>query len=377
MGPVGWWACKGGLLFHIGRMSGAHKKKKSVRAPTLSDVGREAGVSAMAVSAVLNGASTSARTAPDTRARILEAAARLNYRANAAARALVRRRMSTIGVVAVVEGGELNHYFLEVFNGVLAAAARNGQNTTVFTLHDWERDGRRVGGFCDGRIDGLLMIAPLLDADVVLALPTHTPMVALHSNQVLEGVPSLESDEEAGSRALVARMVEMGHRRILHLAGPSGQRGAERRVRGYRRGLEQAGLPFDPSLVRVAGFSIPEGREATRLWLRDTPPEARATAIFCANDGVAYGCMEVLAAAGLRVPHDISVAGFDDTLLARACVPQLSSVRQPLRRMGERGVEILLELIRGGVAPRAVDVFPTEPVMRASVAPLPSRGSST
>ncbi len=349
-------------------MSGIPKKKKPSRAATLSDVGREAGVSAMAVSAVLNGARTSSRISPDTRARILDAAARLDYRPNAAARALVRRRMSTIGVVAVVEGGELNHYFLEVFNGVLAAAARHGQNTTVFTLHDWERDGRRVGGFCDGRIDGLVMIAPLLDADAVATLPAHTPMVAIHANHAIDGLISLESDEEAGSCALVSHLIELGHRRILHLAGPPGQRGSERRVTGYRRALEKAGLAFDPSLVRVAGYSIPEGREATRLWLRSTPEEERATAIFCANDGVAYGCMEILAAAGLRVPDDVSVAGFDDTLLTRACVPQLSSVRQPLRRMGERAVELLLDLTRGAAVPRGGEVFPTEPVIRASVA---------
>jgi LacI family transcriptional regulator len=349
-------------------MSGIPKKKKLSHAATLSDVGREAGVSAMAVSAVLNGARTSSRIAPDTRARILDAAAKLDYRPNAAARALVRRRMNTIGVVAVIEGGELNHYFLEVFNGVLASAARHGQNTTVFTLHDWDRDARRIGGFCDGRIDGLVMIAPLLDAEAVSALPSHTPMVAIHANHPLEGIVDLESDEEAGSCALVSRLIELGHRRILHLAGPVGQRGAERRVAGYRRALEQAGLPFDPALVRVAGFSIPEGREATRLWLRSTSADERATAIFCANDGVAFGCMETLAAAGLRVPDDVSVAGFDDTLLARACLPQLSSVRQPLRHMGERAVEILLDLTRGAPAPRSVNVFPTEPVLRASVA---------
>jgi LacI family transcriptional regulator len=344
------------------------KPKKTVRAATLSDVGREAGVSAMAASAVLNGARTSSRISPETRARILDAAARLNYRPNAAARALVRRRMSTIGVVTVVESGDLNHYFLEVFNGLLAAAARHGQNTTVFTLHDWERDARRIGGFCDGRIDGLVMIAPLLDADAAAALPTHTPMVTIHANHPLEGIVDLESDEEGGSYALVSRLIEMGHRRILHLSGPVGQRGAQLRVAGYRRALEQAGLAYDPALVQVAGFATPEGREATRRWLLSTPAEARATAIFCANDGVAYGCMEALAAAGLRVPHDVSVAGFDDTLLARACAPQLSSVRQPLRQMGERAVEILLDLTRGAPAPRVVDLFPTEPVLRASVA---------
>lgn len=348
------------------------KKKKPTRAATLSDVGREAGVSAMAASAVLNGARTSSRISPETRARILDAAAKLSYRPNAAARALVRRRMNTLGVVTVVEGGELNHYFLEVFNGILASAARHGQSTTVFTLHDWDRDARRISSFCDGRIDGLLMIAPLLDAAAVSALPAHTPMVAIHANHPMEGVVDLESDEEGGSRALVARLIEMGHRRILHLAGPAGLRGSERRVLGYRQALEQAGLRFESKLVREAGFTIPEGREATRRWLVEAPERDRATAVFCANDGVAYGCMEALAAAGLRVPEDVSVAGFDDTLLARACVPQLSSVRQPLRLMGERAVDILLDLTRGASAPRSVGLFPTEPVLRASVAAPPA-----
>ena len=100
-------------------------KKKTHRAATLADVGREAGVSAMAASAVLNGARTSSRISPDTRARILEAAARLQYRPNAAARALIRRSMNTLGVACVIQEGSLNHYFLEVLNGVLETAARH------------------------------------------------------------------------------------------------------------------------------------------------------------------------------------------------------------------------------------------------------------
>ena len=343
-------------------------QKKSARAATLVDVGREAGVSAMAASAVLNGVRTSSRIAPDTRSRILEAAAKLNYRPNAAARALIRRRMNTLGVVAVVEAGDLNHYFLEVFNGVLSAAARHGQNTTVFTLHDWEKDARRIGAFCDGRIDGLVMIAPLINEEAASALPAHTPMVSVHGNHELDGVVNLDPDEESGSFALVSRLIELGHRRILHLAGPAGMRGARRRVAGYRRALERDGLPYDPALVLEAGFNVPDGREATRRWLLATSPGKRATAIFCANDSAAYGCVEALSAAGLRVPDDVSVAGFDDTLLARACVPQLSSVRQPLRRMGERAVELLLDLARGAPMLSATEVFPTEPVLRASAA---------
>ena len=109
-----------------------------------------------------------------------------------------------------------------------------------------------------------------------------------------------------------------------------------------------------------------------KAWLEENAGRPLPTAVFCANDGVAFGCMEALSTAGLRVPDDISVAGFDDTLAARACVPQLSTVRQPLRQMGGRAVEVLLELIRSGsegaAIPASPVVFSTEPVLRASVA---------
>src|ERR1017187_5371222 len=129
------------------QLPSSSKKKSPVRAATLADVGRAAGVSAMAASAVLNRAQTSSRISAETRDRIFKAASRLRYRPNAAARGLANRRMNTIGVAAVIERGELNQYFLEVFNGVLEAAANNDQNATVFTLHNWEGDAARLNGF--------------------------------------------------------------------------------------------------------------------------------------------------------------------------------------------------------------------------------------
>ena len=113
-----------------------------------------------------------------------------------------------------------------------------------------------------------------------------------------------------------------------------------------------------------------------QAWLAEHERHTWPTAVFCANDGVAFGCMEALSAVGIRVPEDISVAGFDDTLAARACVPQLSTVRQPLRQMGGRAVELLLDLARDGSSGAASPtesllIFPTEAVLRASVAPPP------
>jgi len=347
-------------------------KKRPIRAATLADVGRAAGVSAMAASAVLNAPRTSSRIASETRARILTAAARLRYRPNAAARALADRRMNTLGVAAVVDSGELNLYFIGILNGILAAAARHGQNTTVFTLVDWERDAARLPAFCDGRIDGLILIGPVLSREAIRALPDHTPFAALHPNIPLPGSINLESDEETGAYEMVRELIARGHRRILHISGQRGLLGAERRIRGYRRALAAARIPFDASLLMDAGFSRDEGRRTMRKWLERSLGQLLPHAIFCGNDGSAIGCLEAMAEVGLKVPEDVSLVGFDDTLAARTTMPQLTTVRQPLHAMGSRAVETLLARIRhhpGHTAPESQEtiVFPTEIVWRDSV----------
>lgn len=353
------------------------KKQKHVRAATLADVGRAAGVSAMAASVVLNNARTSSRISEETRARILKAAASLHYRPNAAARALANRRMQTLGVAAVFGGSSIDYYFMQIFTGILEAAARHEQNTTVFALHDWGRDTARLRGFCDGRIDGLILIAPLMTAENIV-LPTHTPFVSIHANCSLANVVNIESDEENGAWKMVRHLISLGHRRIMHLTGPAGLIGAERRMHGYQRALAGARIPFDPDLVVGAQFSVESGRDSMSRWLKAHTGRPLPHAIYCVNDGVAIGCMESLAEAGIRVPDDVSVAGFDDTLGARTTVPQLTTIRQPLHAMGARAADLLMARIaqQNGAGGRALSlkpvVFPVELVLRASVAAPPT-----
>jgi LacI family transcriptional regulator len=345
---------------------------KSTRAATLADVGRAAGVSAMAASAVLNGARTSSRIAADTRKRILNAAARLRYRPNATARALVNRRTNTIGVAAALGAGDLNIYALEIFTGILGAAAHAGQNTTIFTLADWQHDISRLHGWCDGRIDGLILIAPTLTRAAGRLLPTHTPFVALHSNVPLPNVSNIETDEERGAYEMVLYLIAQGHRRIMHVSGDRGLVGPERRIKGYKRALATARIPFSESLFVEANFGHRGGQTALLNWLKLHAREPMPDAVFCANDAIAVGCLEVFAEAGLRVPEDVSVAGFDDTFAARTTVPQLTTVRQPLRAMGSRAVDVLLNAIQAQTDGRQLAIqkpiiFPVELVIRASV----------
>jgi LacI family transcriptional regulator len=356
-------------------MSTRPKAPRARRAATLADVGREAGVSAMAASAVLNGARTSSRISEATRARVLEAADRLRYRPNATARGLASRRMNTLGVLALQWGDELNQYFLELFNGVLQGAAAAGQTTTVFGIHSWSEAPLRIAEFCDGRIDGLIMLAPMLGPDAADWLPEHTPFVFVHGNEEVPGVVDLQADEEAGAFEMVSRMLALGHRRILHVGGPQGSLGAQRRAQGYLRAHAAAGLQPAPGHLVEGGYETETGRRAMEAWLQRHRGELLPQAVFGANDAAALGCMDALYARGLRVPQDVSVAGFDNTLLAR--VARLATVHQPLAEMGRRAVEILVARVdarlqeRPWTGPNKV-LFPTEFVPGATLAAPPS-----
>lgn len=333
---------------------------------------REAGVSQVAVSAVLNGAKTSARTSAETRIRVIAAAERLRYQPNATARALVRGRANAVGIVVsgLDLGGETNIYFLEVLVGVIEGATQAGQTTCVFTLPDWDEASRRIPVLCDGRIDGMILLAPRLESDASAWMPTGTPVVSVHANRAITGVVNVESDDEAGAFAMVSHMLAIGHRRILHVGGPVGVAGADRRIEGYLRAHAAAGVVPPPGHVLRSPFTTEGGREALQDWLRSRRGDPLPQAVFGANDAIALGCMEALAAQGLRVPADVSVAGFDDSLLARAA--RIATVRQPLQDIGRQAVEVLVERIealqgkRGLQGPRSI-VLPSTVVLRPTL----------
>jgi len=324
----------------------------------------------MAASAVLNGSRTTARISEETRNRVLAAAERLCYRPDEAARALASRRMNTIGIAATLLEPEPNQYFLEVFNGVLHGAVAAGQTTTVFPLEGWGDAARSIGRFCDGRIDGLILLAPMLPDTSDHWLPEHTPVVSIHANRRYDDVVNVESDEEAGAFAMVQRLLELGHRRVLHVGGPRQSIGADRRMEGYQRAHRAAGIePLRDGVTRDE-FVFEGGRRALRGWMDRHRGEPLPTAVFAGSDAMAFGCIDALRTHGFRVPDDVSVAGFDDTAHARSA--QLATVRQPLLAMGRQAVEILVSCIeyrRHGAlyqGPRNI-VARTEMVPRATI----------
>ncbi len=361
---------------------------KRSNAPTLADVAREAGVTPMAASVVLNGSTSSARVSETTRLRIKQAAARLQYRPNAVAQGLLNRRMNTIGVVAIVGGPEINLYFLEVLNGILETAAIHDQSTTIFSITDWNEEEKILQCF-DGRVDGMIFIAPHdLTSALMDRLQKHTPVVLVHGSVDLNDVCNIDINNEIGAYEVVKHLISLGHRRIAHLTGGRMLLGAQQREAGYRRALEEHGIQYDETLCPDGFFSINSGRVRTMEILKRLGPDQLPTAVFCGSDAIALGCIEALTSNGISVPGQISVAGFDDSLLARITHPPLTTVRQPFRRMGSHAVNLLLSQIKNEPV-QGVDVevlaqgvtslqnmpltelFPTELVIRESTGPAP------
>lgn len=341
-------------------------------APTLADVARAAGVSEMAASSALNGSrKSSARVSEETRERVLAAARQLGYRPNATARALASRRTNAIGIVATFQGEEPNLYFLEVFSGVIQGASAAGQTTSVFTLNHWKSAPAHLPAFCDGRVDGLILLAPRLQDDGATWLPSHTPMVSVQADRPVHGLANVESDDEGGAFKMVRALLEMGHRRILHVAGPPDFTGSNQRVEGYVRAHAEAGVKPPAGHVIHSPLTVEGGREALERWLAARRGKVLPEVVFGCNDAIAFGCIEALKARGLRVPEDVSVVGYDHTLMARWV--RMATVRQPLHELGRRAVELLMQRIEASIRAEAYTgpqqlVLPTEIVLGDTLA---------
>lgn len=325
----------------------------------------------MAASAVLNAPTTSTRISGETRERVLAAAQKLNYRPNQTARGLADRRMNTLGLVGILAGDEPNLYFLEVFNGISQEAASRGQNVTVFNVGSWQDAYHQVRMYCDGRVDGLILLAPIIDAPASEWLPEHAPVVAVHPNYQVPGVPNFRSDDEGGAFLAVSHLLQLGHRRILHVGGPEGSVGADLRLQGYERAFREAGIELPPDHAVRGAYTAAGGSGALEDWLQLHRGKRLPEAIFAASDAIALGCIERLQARGLRVPEDVSIVGFDNTLYARAA--RLSTMAQPLGKLGRLAVQALLKLIDarrigGSYTGVEEEVLPTELIDRSTLA---------
>ncbi|WP_074311991.1 LacI family DNA-binding transcriptional regulator [Micromonospora cremea] len=322
----------------------------------MSDVARLAGVSHMTVSRVLNKPET---VRPETRERVQLAIEQLGYRRNSAARSLVTRRSQTLGVVCF----DTTLYGpASTLSGIEHAAEDAGYAVSVAILRrpTPEAAAQAVQRLVDQSVEGLVLIAPQASAAVALirAVPTNLPVVAVES--ALPHVTSVSVDQVLGARMLTDYLLSLGHETVHHVRGPTDWSEANGRVEGWLAALEAQG--------RTAPKALPGDWSAKSGYLagQTIAKAGVATAVFAANDSTALGVLRALHEAGVRVPEDVSIVGFDDIPEAAYMTPPLTTVSQPFREVGQRSLEILLAEIEGDGESGSSTVIPPDLVVRQS-----------
>lgn len=330
--------------------------------PSVRDVARQAGVSVGTVSHVLNHPD---RVAPATRERVERVIAELGFVRSTAARQLRDGASSTVGLVL---HDIANPFYTEAARAVEDHLVERGYALLLCSTDGEEqREARALRMLLEQDVAGVI-VTPSASTDANLAdlRRRRTPVVLLDSPGDVPDLPSVGVDDLAGGQIAVSHLLALGHRSIVVLTGPMTVRQARQRWAGACAAARQAGFDVDAVLrpVECDAFSADAAAGAMRLVL--TEPR-RPTAVFAANDVMAIGAMRVLRKAGLRIPDDVAVVGYDDVFVAAELVTPLTSVRQPLRDLGRTAAELVLSAIaaRGEPDPQHV-VFRPELVVRSS-----------
>jgi LacI family transcriptional regulator len=329
------------------------------RRATIHDVAAAAGVSVATVSKAVNGRYG---VASATVSRVLDAVAELGYESSLVASSMRSRRTGVIGVLVA----DFEPFSAEVLKGVGAALSGHRYDLLSYS-GSRDADGRGWERRSLSRLSGTLIDAAILVTPTVVGVNTDVPIVAVDPHAGRVDIPSVESDSLTGGFDATTHLIDLGHRRIGFLAGRPELRSSEMREAGYRRALRRAGIPFDPSLVAVGMYDPDTVRTVARPLLQR--PD-RPTAVFAANDRSALGLIEVAGDLGVDVPGDLSVIGFDDIPEAFLTARPLSTVRQPIQRLGAEAAHMLVMLL-AGESPEAMHLMlPTRLIPRATTAPL-------
>ena len=333
------------------------------RAVTIDDVADRAGVSAKTVSRVLN---NEPNVRPAKRELVLQASRELGYRPNPAARSLAGSRSF---LIAHLHDNPVPEYVTAVNAGIYDACRANG----YFLLPEPvapdapDRIDRLQSFLMTSRADGVILTPPLCDDAEILSLlkQNRTPYASLSSARQPEQTPVMRHDERAAAKQMTEHLISLGHTRIGLIGGPAGHQASVGRYNGFLDAMREAGLDVPKALIVEGDYSLRSGLTAARKLMALDP---RPTAVFATNDDMAFGAMTTFMAEGLQIPRDISVAGYDDTRLASAVWPPLTTVRQPVTAMARRAAE---RLMNPDDSLPLEEVFEFELIIRASTGPAP------
>jgi DNA-binding LacI/PurR family transcriptional regulator len=342
--------------------------------PSIKDVAERSGVSYKTVSRVINGHPD---VNPATRQRVAAVVAELGYQPDPAARSLRRGRVQALRLLLVRRHERfLTEPFLdEVVSGIVDQAARAGYALMLEVVGPQDADSPSLSN-TERRVDGTLLVdgrrvSPLLPALEQM----NAPWVVLPTRPLRDDIGWVYADFRGGAAQIIDHLLNLGHRRITHLTGRLALPERDR-LTGYRQALAAADIPVDPKLVVAAGHLRHHGYAAMEKLLAR---QVDFTAVFAVNDLTALGAMECLQRRGLRVPEDVSVAGFDDIYLAPYASPPLTTLRLPAYEMGVAAAEIAIAAVEGEAPFPAGREFPVALCPRASTGPAPAssgRGSA-
>ena len=343
---------------------------QTISSVSIKQVARSAGVSVATVSHVLN---NTRYVSPELVRRVREASENLGYTPDGNARSLRLRKTQTIGLIIP----DVNPFFAELARIIEDQGFAAGYTTVLGNADGHsDRERRYLETFASKRVDGLILASTLHDTEGLEALVQRsgTPVVLVDRRLEFPGVDVVLADNLGGGHSATRHLVELGHRRIACITGPSELTPSADRTEGYRRALAEAGIGLEPELVVRGDFTYAGGRRAMRKILE----QGDVTAVFAANDLMAIAAMSELRERRLRVPVDVSVAGFDDAFPSALIAPALTTVRQPLVEMGTTAVALLLARMRdetGGDTKHRM--LPTELIVRESTARVSTEGSAT
>lgn len=341
-------------------MPGSHP---SAARPTMTDVGRAAGVSATTVSLILNG--RDGKISAETRTRVLGAIEQLGYRPNRAAQGLRLGKTSTIGFLT-------DEIAIQPFSGPMIAGIHDltWEQRSLLLMVNTTRNPTRlqaaVEDLIDRQVDGLIFAAMGTRQVEFPAVPEHVPALLVNAFTPDDSLPSILPDELAGGRAAIEHVLSLGHRRVTFIAGRAAAWATKMRERGYLEGLAAAGLDPARNPVLHGNYRIDSGYELTMQVMQR---RHRPTALLLGNDQMAAGAYLALARLGLGIPDDVSVVGYDDESLAADLAPALTTVRIPFYEMGRLAAQHTLDGTVAGLPARTYE--PCTIVHRSSTNPPP------
>ncbi|HLZ57687.1 MAG TPA: LacI family DNA-binding transcriptional regulator [Ktedonosporobacter sp.] len=339
--------------------------------PSIVHVAERAGVSIATASRVMS--NSSYPVSPATRQKVLEAATELGYTPNSLARSL---RSQHSKLIAVLVGDNADPYFAEIMRGVEEIANEHGYLTIVCNSdRNPVKELHYLRTLRDYRADGVIFAGGGLNeaghnqriTEIAHEMMERGAAVITLAQHMLQ-VPSIQADNQGGARKMTERLIELGHRRIAFVTGPSNLTVAAMRLQGYMAAMHEAGLEIDPELLLEGNFNQPGGEQAAHR-ITQIPIERRPTAVFAGNDATAFGVMLGLVQHGWHVPNDISVCGFGDLPMAQVVMPPLTTVHIPVRDLGRSGALKLLAILRQEEV-SWLEVVPTTIIERSSTAPL-------